>query len=189
MSAAKIITNNSPLCAQLIPLELAADVALTDCKHKNHPTCRQKKSDDITGSDSSFIIVPTLSFGQVQTSIRGLRKYEIFMVVGNELHAVTWQRNNPSQTQTTLQWWAPGRVWPLHAVVKLHSIKSELSQTGAGDCWVQSWESPDTARFSNINCSTSLAAINSMLLQSCQSMYCMYLNSDKATRGKCSADH
>lgn len=129
-------------------------MALTDCKHKKHPA-----REDITASDSSFIIVPTLSFRQVQTSITGFRKYESSMVVGNELSAVTWQRNNPAQTQTILQRWAPGRVWPLHAVVELHSIKGELSQTGAGDCWVQSWESPDTAHFSNINCSTPLAAI------------------------------
>lgn len=54
MSAAKI-TTTPPLHAELIPLELAAGVALTDCKHKNHPSRRQSKSDDITGSNSSFI--------------------------------------------------------------------------------------------------------------------------------------
>lgn len=43
-------------------------------------------------------MVFTLSCRQVPTNIRGFRKYETFMVVGNELHVVLRrrQRSNPS---------------------------------------------------------------------------------------------
>lgn len=157
----------------------------TDWLYKNHPSWRQRKSADITSSNS----ISTLSCGRVQANIRGFRKYETLIVVGNELRAVTWQRNNPAHTQPILQWWARGRVWPLHAVVKLHSIKSEPSKTGAGDCWGRA-KNPLIQLTSAISTAPHLSRqLNSMLLQSCHSMYCMYLNSHKATRGKCSVDH
>lgn len=88
MSAAKI-TTNLPLHADLIPLELATDVALTDCNHKNHPSWRQSKSANITGSSSSFIIVSTLSCERAKTNIKEFSKYEILIVAGNDLYAVT----------------------------------------------------------------------------------------------------
>lgn len=56
--------------------------ALIQCKHKNVPSQRQSKS-DITSSNSSFIIVFTLSCGWAQTKTRGLGKYETFIAVGN----------------------------------------------------------------------------------------------------------
>lgn len=45
---------------------------------KKHSTVRPIKSDDITSSNSSVIIISTLSCRQVQTNIGGFRKYDFY---------------------------------------------------------------------------------------------------------------
>lgn len=101
MSAANKITTIPPLHALLTPracCRCGTDWLEKQKKKKIHSTLRQSKSDDITGSKSYLIMVFTLSCRQVQTNIRGFKKYETFMVVGNELHVVMRrrQRSNPS---------------------------------------------------------------------------------------------
>ena len=130
-------------------------------KKTTTPSRRQSKSGDITGSNSSFILISAMSCGWVQTNIRGFRKYDTFIVVGNELHAVTWQRNIPAASCTQRPY-CSGDLHPGfgHTVVKLHSIKewTDDEKTGAGgDRWGRA-ETPDTGQFSNINCSAHLMA-------------------------------
>lgn len=94
--------------------------------------------------------------------------------------------------QTVQQRWAPVQGWPKQAVVKIHSINSEMRgekdklkseglvnvEAELRTIWLQENPLLHTASQSNW-----------MAMQSCRKVYCIYLNSDKATRGKCSADH
>lgn len=104
-----------------IPLELTADVALI--VNIKILLARETKSHDVTGLKCSWLNCVHTELGMIQSNIAGFRRCKPFIAVGNELHALIWQRNGPAVSCTGAdipQWW----VWP-----NLHSFKSELTIT------------------------------------------------------------